>query len=263
MKVGLTAVNLGWSDFPFRAELARIASGTDVADLPMFLVSHRDSTVLAERSLGAARDCDEGLLIFGQRGIGMGIFAGGRTVVGWRKMAGEIGHLTIDPSSDQICRCGKRGCVETVASAPSMVRRYLERVGDPASGRSVHIGGIFDRARAGEPAALEVVRDAGRAIGLAVSHAISILNPKTIILSGDFAVGEEILLPFVREEIERNTIPVLLQGVSVVCSSLGLDVRLKGAGAFAFSSAIADPALLNRICRSVLGSPLKAHVSRA
>lgn len=258
----LTAVNLGWHGFPFMAELGRIATESDVSELPMFLVSHRDSTVLAERSLGAARECDEGLLIFGQRGIGMGIFAGGRTVVGWRKMAGEIGHITIDPSSDQVCRCGKRGCLETVASVPSIARRYLERTGDPASERAIHISGIFDRARAGEPAAVEVVRDAGRAIGLALSHAISILNPKTIILSGDFAAGEEILVPFVREEIERNTIPVLLQGVTIVCSSLGLDVRLKGAGAFAFNSAITDPALLNRMCSSVLRPPEKAQISR-
>ncbi len=242
----LTAVNLGWRDFPLISELQEKARGSELNDIPFFLEAHRDSSLLAERWLGTAQGIDDGLLVFGERGLGAGILTGGTRVEGWRKMAGEIGHMTIDANSEETCRCGKRGCLEAFASTAAMVGSYAKR-----TGRQARMNEIYDRAREGETEAVAVIEVAARALGLALSHAVSLLNPKMIVLSGHLAAGEDLLLPLIKDEIARHTLQGLLQGLSITCSALGLDNRLKGAGAFAFRKALADSALLSRMCSPV------------
>ncbi len=242
----LTAVNLGWQDFPLFSELHEKASQWELAGIPIFLEPHRHSALLAERWLGCARDYEDGLLLFTGRGAGMGLFAGGRGVEGWRKMAGEIGHITIDPSSEERCRCGKRGCLETVAATPGILRAYERR-----TGRQAGIEEVFDRARAGDADAVAVIEHAAAGIGLALSHAVSLLNPKVVVLGGDLAAGEDVLVPLIRAEIERHTLAGLTQGLVIKCSTLGLDMRLRGTGAFAFRKALSDGVLLKKICGPV------------
>ena len=248
----LTAVNLGWTEYPLIAELNEKVRASELQGMPVYLEPHKHASVLAERWLGCASGCDHGLLLFAERGIGMGLVTGGRRVRGWRDMAGEIGHITIDPESREVCRCGKRGCLETVASTPSMVRDYMARTG---SGRELRITEIYQRARERDEAALATVERAARALGLALSHAVSLLNPSAIVLSGDLTAGEDLLIPLIREEIARHTLPALTWNLQISTSSLGLDLRLKGAGAHAFRRAIADPLLLKKICSPVLPAP--------
>jgi glucokinase len=128
-----------------------------------------------------------------------------------------------------------------------MIRSYGE-----STGRQARMNEIYDRARAGEPAALAVVERAAKALGLALSHAVSLLNPKIVVLSGHLAAAEDVMVPLIRDEIARNTLPGLLQGLTIACSALGLDTRLKGAGAFAFRKSLDDPALLARMCSPVV-----------
>ena len=88
----LTAVNLVWEKFPLIEELQAKAKLHKMTDLPIFLEPDRHSSVLAERWLGCARGCENGLLLFSERGIGIGMFVDGKPVKGARNMAGEIGH---------------------------------------------------------------------------------------------------------------------------------------------------------------------------
>ncbi len=252
----LTAVNLGWHEYPLVAELQEKSRSSDLNGIPFFLEAHRDTSLLAERLLGTAQGIDDGVLIFGERGIGVGILTGGTRVQGWRSMAGEIGHMTVDAESEEVCRCGKRGCLEAFASPAAMIRAYERR-----TGRQARMNEIYDRAREGEPEANATVEQAARALGLALSHAVSLLNPKIIVLSGHLAAGEDVLLPVIKDEIARHTLPGLLQGLSITCSALGLDTRLKGAGAFAFRKALADPALLSRMCSPVFSGKAKAETA--
>lgn len=248
----LTAFNLDLHDFPLLAELREKAGAHRMDHLPVFIEPDRHSAVVAERWLGRARGYQNGLLLFVERGIGIGLFLDGKPVEGWRNMAGEIGHLTIEPDAEDRCGCGKRGCLEAIASSPSMIRQYLESTGQPSSNLSAfRITDVFDKARQGDPAASRIVDRAGRAIGLALSHAINLLNPQIVILGGDLTNADDLFLPRIEREIAENGVPQLTRGIQIVMSALGLDLRLKGAGALAFRKSLADPALLRKMCSPV------------
>ena len=248
----LTAFNLGLHDFPLLSELREKGSAHRMDHLPIFIEPDRHSAVVAERWLGRARGYQNGLLLFVERGIGIGLFLDGKPVEGWRNMAGEIGHWKIEPGAEDPCGCGKRGCLEAIASSPSMIRQYLESTGQPSSNLSAfRITDVFEKARQGDPAASHVVERAGKAIGLALSHAINLLNPQIVILGGDLTSADDLFLPPIEREISQNGVPQLTRGIEIAVSALGLDMRLKGAGALAFRKSLADPALLRKMCSPV------------
>jgi predicted NBD/HSP70 family sugar kinase len=248
----LTAFNLGLHDFPLLSELREKASTHRMDHLPVFIEPDRHSAVVAERWLGRARGYQNGLLLFVERGIGIGLFLDGKPVEGWRNMAGEIGHWKIEPGAEDPCGCGKRGCLEAIASSPSMIRQYLESTGQPSSNLSAfRITDVFEKARQGDPAASRIVERAGKAIGLALSHAINLLNPQIVILGGDLTSADDLFLPPIEREISQNGVPQLTRGIEIAVSALGLDMRLKGAGALAFRKSLVDPALLRKMCSPV------------
>jgi predicted NBD/HSP70 family sugar kinase len=95
------------------------------------------------------------------------------------------------------------------------------------------------------------VERAGKAIGLALSYAINLLNPQIVILGGDLTSADDLFLPLIEREINQNGVPQLTRGIEIAVSALGLDMRLKGAGALAFRKSLADPALLRKMCSPV------------
>ncbi len=241
----LTAFNLGWKKFPFLAELH------EKLHLPVFAAHDKHSCVLAERWLGCARDHRNGLFVIVERSIGAGLFLDGKLVNGWRGMGGELGHCIVDPDADDLCGCGRRGCVESIASSVNIVRQYRERSGEEGNDH-LCVTDVFERARRGDEVAKAVLDRAGKALGRALSYAIQLLNPEIIIFGGDIIPGEDVLLPIVKEEIARYTLPEVLSGVKITLSSLGLDIRLRGAVSMAFRMSLRDADLLEKICVPVL-----------
>ncbi|MCL5742443.1 MAG: ROK family protein, partial [Acidobacteria bacterium] len=213
------------------------------------------SAVRAERWTGSARGSQNGLLLFSERGVGVGIFVKGEPIEGARNMAGEFGHLTVESEAEDRCECGKRGCVEAIASSPNIIRQYARSSGRRAS--DLRITDVFEKVRQKDPGAVAVIDRACRALGLAVSHAINLLNPEILILGGDLALGEDILLPRIAKEAARHALPELMKGLQITASLLGSDMRLKGAGALAFQKSLTDPELLKKMC-----SPLHLRQGR-
>jgi predicted NBD/HSP70 family sugar kinase len=249
----LTAVNLGWRQFPVVAELKKAGIARGFGGLPIFLEPDRHSSVLAEQWLGRAQERRNGAYVSSDRGIGIGIFLDGKVVEGRRDMAGELGHLTIDPNAEDRCNCGKRGCLEAIASSDNIVRQYLQITGQSKeAGTRTRFVDVLDRARKNEEAALAVLRRAARAWGLALSHVVNLLNPEIIILGGDLLSGEDVFVPLIKEELFRQCLPELAEGLEIAMSSLGLDIRLKAAAALAFRKCLADPDLLGKMCSPVL-----------
>jgi predicted NBD/HSP70 family sugar kinase len=251
----LTAVNLGWRHFPLLAEFEKVRSARGFDALPVFIEPDRHSCVRAEQWLGRAQNHQNGVYASSDRGIGVGLFLDGRVVEGWRDMAGELGHLTIDASAPDLCNCGKKGCLEAIATSHNIVRQYLEQTGAAGgTAPTVRFAEILERARSGEPAAVAVVTRVCRAWGLALSHVVNLLNPEIIILGGDLVSAEDLFLPRIREELFRHCLPELVDGLELTVSSLGLDIRLKAAAALAFRKSLEDPALLEKMCSPVLVS---------
>jgi N-acetylglucosamine repressor len=242
----ITAVNLGWSDLSLAAEIE------ERFNIPVFLEEAHRSCVVAEHWLGAAKDVADCAYVIVGNGIGVGIFLGGHLVQGHDGIAGELGHLTVDLNADDKCNCGKRGCLEAIASSPNIVRQYLEKTGGDGEHPYGHrVLEVYEKARQGDAAAIVVLDRAARYLGLALSHLTNLFNPQLIVLGGDIIYGEDVLLPRIRDEVLRHALPKAAENVDIRVSNLGADILLKAAASLAFQNALESPTLLRKICSPI------------
>ena len=239
----VSAVNLGWHRFPLAQELRKHV------DLPVFLERSARNCVLAEHSFGAAKNSSNFVYVVYLAGVGLGIFVDGRPYHGSGGLEGELGHITIDPNAEDICICGKKGCLEAITSGPNVVRQYLTKKGLLDShGTITTVRDVFDAARRDDQAAKDVLSRVNHFLGLALSYVVTIYNPEIIILGGDIVLGQDLLVSAIREEISRNVPEPYQRTLNLQISPLGLDIGLKGAASLAFHRTISDPTLLLKLC---------------
>lgn len=164
------------------------------------------------------------------RGIGAGLVLGGELFGGDGDGAGEIGHIVVDPDGAE-CHCGRFGCLETVASAPAILRA--------ATAAGVHADTLPEVAAAaarGDDDALAVVRGAGRALGTAVANLIGILDVGEIVVHGSVTTLGEPWLAAIRDEATRRSLGPLARETSIVDGGVGEDLTLLGACAMLLTS---------------------------
>ena len=159
-------------------------------------------------------------------GIGAGLVLNGALFEGDRHGAGEIGHIVVDPDGAE-CHCGRRGCLETVASAPSILRTAA------AAGIDVDdLAQLGALASAGDPTALVVVGRAGQALGNAIAHLLGVLDVREIVVHGSVtALGEPWLNAIRDEATSRSLGGPLTRETRLIDGGLGEDLTLLGAAA--------------------------------
>ncbi len=148
--------------------------------LPVYLANDCHAAVLAEHVFGATRGPNL-IMVKAGRGIGAGFVINGELFLGDGFGAGEIGHTVVDPRG-RLCRCGRRGCLETVASVSAVLGDLSDRVGHPVS-----LGEALDRHQRSDPLALEVVRQAGQQLGSALGGLVGALHVRRFVLAGVMA----------------------------------------------------------------------------
>ena len=209
-----------WVDLEPAAELARRLG------LPVAVGNDADMGAKGERAFGAARGLDDFLYIKASHGIGAGLVLAGNTYRGSTGIAGEIGHTQI-PGADNWCRCGSRGCLETVVSIGN-VRQQLAHV-LTTSGAELSPSRVPPLAElAGNSAAARVITDAGRTVGRVVADLVNCLNPAAIVLGGEIGAGGAPFVSGVRESIDRYAQPSSAHAVRVFAGSLGARAELLG-----------------------------------
>jgi len=191
--IAVYSANIGWRRVPLRGLLE------DAFDLPVVLGHDVRAGGMAERALGAARGCDNFLFL----PIGTGI-AGAMTLCGHSYASGghsgEIGHVVVDPEGD-VCGCGARGCLETIASASAIASRYTQRVGAPEPLSAARVSHL---ARHGDPTATAVWTEAIHALADCLSTYTSLLAPELIVVGGGLAgAGDQLLHPL-REQLRSR-----------------------------------------------------------
>jgi predicted NBD/HSP70 family sugar kinase len=164
-------------------------------------------------------------------GIGSGLIASGRVLDGAGGTAGEIGHIAVRQEGD-ICRCGSRGCLETVASAAAIVR-MIER----ALGETLELDEVIRRARGGDLACARALADAGRYIGVAAATLCNLFNPQRIAVGGSLGAAGDLLLNPMRESLELRAIPSAAADAQIVQAELGERAELLGALALVLDKA--------------------------
>jgi glucokinase len=246
------AVNLGWSGLPLGKILRR------ALNLPIVLERDDFTSVLAERWLGRGQESRHWLHLETGNGVGLGIFNEGDPVRGFQRMAGEIGHIIAEPDAPDLCNCGRRGCVEAITSSPNIVRQYLETSGISRRSDSFPVTDVFERARQGDTAARAVIERVGQVLGRTLAFATNLLNPELIVLSGDIADASDLLVPLIEAAVQKNVWQKIGEGVRISVSSLGSDIRLKGAATLAFLEFIADRRMLANL-RYKEGAPSRTE----
>jgi N-acetylglucosamine repressor len=212
----LEAVNLDWHDVPLGA-LLRARTG-----LPVYVANDSQATALAEHVFGGPRTSNLVVVKVGE-GIGAGLVLAGRIFQGDGFGAGEIGHTTVRPGGDA-CRCGRLGCLETVAST----RAILGRLAGHGIGRLAEAVAAFE---AGDPVVREVVLAAGRELGLAVAWLVGTLNVERVVLVGSAADFGEDWLAAVRATMHASALGLLADETTVEIGRLGADGVVLGASA--------------------------------
>ncbi|MDE8667602.1 ROK family transcriptional regulator [Pseudarthrobacter sp. H3Y2-7] len=164
-------------------------------------------------------------------GIGAGLILNGAPYYGTVGITGEIGHATIHEQG-LVCRCGNRGCLETIASTTTMIE-LLSRGEDPPASPA----DIVRKALARDPATLRVVDDAGQAVGRALGNVANLINPEVIVVGGPLAGLGDLLLDPIRRGLIRHAVPVVGETTTLTMSSLGDRAEALGAAALVFQHA--------------------------
>ncbi|MFD4457178.1 ROK family protein [Nocardia sp. NPDC058480] len=182
---------------------------------------------LAEHRVGGLRGVDNGLAMTVSSGVGGGIVADGRVVMGRTGNAGHIGHIVV-PGDDTACPCGGVGCVEAVASGMSSVRWARARGWVGESGVE-----LAEAAHRGDPIALAAMARAGTALGQAISSAAALLDVDRVVISGGFAHSGEPLWGPLRAAVARHARLEFVRDLAVEPSTLSEGATLVGAAVLA------------------------------
>ena len=190
----------GWEEVPLGPRLA------EALQLPVYLENDVNLGTLGEHALGAGRGSQDMVGIFVGTGVGGGVILGGRLRSGARHAAGEVGHMVV-LAEGPVCGCGKRGCLESVASRTAIVRDI--RLGIAAGRQSLIpqmtggdperlTSGVLARAwRRGDPLVREVMGRAQFYLGVGVASIVNLIDPEVIVFGGGVveALGDEFLEP--------------------------------------------------------------------
>ncbi|MGW0936368.1 ROK family protein [Streptomyces sp. NPDC002666] len=217
---------LDWHDVPL-ADLARAATG-----LPVTVDNDVRALTVAEQWFGAGVGVADFALVTVGAGIGCGLVVHGRVVSGAFGVAGEIGHLSIDPQGPP-CHCGNTGCVEAIAGDAAIVRRVAEVTGLPVADPAE----ALRLAHRGDPGAREVYARAGEAIGRAIGAVVNVLGPQRVIISGEGLAGYDLFAEQIRDTFARTAFGTAAR-CDVTTRPLPFEVWARGAAATAIQSFI-------------------------
>ena len=207
----------GWANIDAARELE------ELADLPAYVDNDANLGALAEVTLGAGRNARFAAYVSISSGIGAGIVVDGRPYHGHRGTAGEVGHVVVDPQGP-ICRCGNRGCLETLASGPALLKLVHESRAEELTVRE-----MIELARDGDAGCRRAIADAGQVIGRVVAGLVNLFSPEMVVVGGDLGEAGDLLLEPLREAVRRNALPAAAQDLKVVAGELGERANLLGA----------------------------------
>ncbi|MEN9350914.1 MAG: hypothetical protein RL372_1892 [Bacteroidota bacterium] len=232
------APNLPWKGI---IPLARMME--DKFKIPVVLTNDANAAAIGEMMYGAAQGMKDFIMITLGTGVGSGIVANGKLIYGHDGFAGELGHTTIIPNGRLHEGTGKRGSLESYASATGVrltTLEILEKSSEPSSLRSIPSDQIdskkvYEAAIAGDAVAKEIFESTGTILGAALANFVMFSSPEAIILFGGLTKAGDLILKPTRESMEANLIQIFQNKVKILVSHLKeSDAAILGASALAW-----------------------------
>ena len=232
----------GWENIPLKGLLE------EEFGVPVDVDNDANVAALGEHRFGAGQGYDSLFYITVSTGVGGGWILNGQPWRGAGGMAGEIGHIVVDPAGP-VCLCGKRGCVERLASGPYMAQNIREILENEPPSRQVRQGGevlrglvgnnltlltgqlVSEAAAAGDDLAKEVLHKAAWALGVGIGNVANLMNPQRFVLGGGVTKAGEDFWRVVRQVARETALPEV--DFEIIPAVLGDDAPLWGAVAIA------------------------------
>jgi glucokinase len=232
-------------DFPATVRANLHAELQEATGLRFELENDANAAAYGEYKIGAGRGSRDLFYITIGEGIGGAIILDGKLWTGASGLAGEVGHITIDTEGAE-CECGNTGCLETVASAPNIVRRANDRLNRDATSslsrlamnKNFTASDMAREAKEGDDFSLMMIERTGKYIGTGVASVINLLNIERIVLGGGVMQAGELILNPIIQEAKRRAFQPCFEATRIVAAVLGDDAATIGAAMLARDAAI-------------------------
>jgi predicted NBD/HSP70 family sugar kinase len=202
-------------------------------DHPTYVENSANTLTIAEQWFGEGRGLDNFVLITLEHGVGMGVVINGQLYRGDKGVAGELGHLTIDPHG-AICRCGRRGCLEASVGNYAILREARRAAAQgqwsPPDPEHIGIEAVLEAAWGGDPVLRRIYADAGRVLGVAVANLIKLFNPGKVFIAGRGTAAGRMLFDSMHAVIPEVVSTKLDVNPQVIVQSWNLTDYARGAG---------------------------------
>ncbi len=234
--IGSTPNIRNWTDADIRGKIQ------EKFDIPVWADNDANIMTFAESRRGAAQGCKNVIGATLGTGIGGGILIEGQVYRGTNYAGAEIGHMMIVHDGRK-CNCGGRGCFEQYASAPAMVRQYVElcQERNKSVPDDINTVAIFDRADQGEREANEAIDITLGYLGTGFASLVNIFNPEILVVGGGVAEAGEEFIARIQDAIEQRAMKPALHGFRVVHAQLGNDAGFVGGISMAAEMLEAQP----------------------
>lgn len=214
----------------------------ELGGAPTFISNDTKASLLGETHFGLAKNKRNVMLLNLDWGIGLGILSNGEIMQGTDGFAGEIGHIQVVPGG-QLCHCGKIGCLETVASVTSLLRRAQEGLKKEAptilrKTPQLTLEAIIEAANQGDEFSIELIYELGRELGKGLSMAIHLLNPELIIIDGLLTNTGANLTTAIEQSINKYCLRDFKKALRVLISPMGETAKILGAKQYVFDQLI-------------------------
>lgn len=195
-------------------------------DLPVIVTNDANAAAIGEMVYGGAKGVNNFMMITLGTGLGSGLVSNGQLIYGHDAFAGELGHVIVEPEG-RLCGCGRKGCLETYASATGISRTAKE-----LSGKNYTSEEIYQYAKKGESWALEAFEYTAKTLGFSLANAVAVTSPKIIFLFGGLAQAGDLIFKPTKKYMEENLLKIFKDKVQIKASALnGVDAAILGASA--------------------------------
>lgn len=246
------APSLGWENVPLHDLLAEQLAA------PIAIENNVRAMAFGEALLGNGRAWSDFAFVYVGTGIGAGLIIDGRLYRGVHGGAGEIGHITVDPSGE-MCSCNNRGCLETIAAEPAIVRNArlhgIELDVTEESPKEA-VQALVALSRKHNEVAREVVKNCGESLGIALANLVDIFNPSRIVLHGAITGANEVFFSSVEECLRQHAFLTKDESVELVSPTFGEDAGLVGAAAVALDALVLSGGGIRHLTKAAMASTL-------
>lgn len=225
------AVNIGWKNFDLGNKLR------NVSQLPVFIENDANLAALGENKKGSGDNAKDFIAITLGTGVGSGIIANGEILSGVNGTAAEIGHIIADPNGYP-CNCGRRGCLDTIASATGIVHQAMDHISENTkSVLAEHYGkygtleakDVFALALEGDTVSEHIIDHTADVLGFMIASAATIINPSIITIGGGLSNAGKSLLDKITDYFRKYALPRISDNCEVRLAQLGNDAGMIGA----------------------------------